>query len=101
MTFVELEASVFKNAVETGNEIFLMDVREEYEFEDDNIGGHNIPMAEVLSKMNKFQNLENIYIICKSGKRSKAVAHRLSGELKNCKIYSCKDGISAFSELQL
>ena len=99
MTFVELEASVFKNAVQSEDNIFLMDVREEYEFEDDNIGGHNIPMGEVLSKVNEFKDQANIYIICKSGKRSKAVAHRLSSELKNCKIYSCKDGISAISEL--
>ena len=48
----------------------LVDVREEYEFEDENIGGLNIPLAEVLTELEKIQSSPTIIFLCRSGKRS-------------------------------
>ena len=99
MNFEELETEVFKAAVESKKDIFLLDVREEYEFEDDNIGGTNIPMGEVLSKVDEFKAYDHIYVICKSGKRSQAIGYHLSKALNNSTIYSCCGGIQAYTEL--
>tara|TARA_R110000868_G_scaffold213576_2_gene463671 strand:- start:156 stop:458 length:303 start_codon:yes stop_codon:yes gene_type:complete len=99
MKFVELDAKAFKAEVELNKKPCLLDVREEYEFEDSNIGGRNIPMSEVLSHLEELKDNTDIFVICKSGKRSKAVAYHLSKELDNCKIYSCNGGIEAYTQL--
>jgi|TARA_B110000503_G_C7164831_1_gene421378 rhodanese-related sulfurtransferase len=99
MKFVELEAKFFKAKVELNKKAFLLDVREEYEYEDSNIGGQNIPMGEVLSHLDELKDNTDIYLICKSGKRSRAVAYHLSKELDNCKVYSCNGGIEAYTQV--
>ena len=97
MKFIELEANTFKAYIKHDKSAFILDVREEYEFEDSNIGGANIPMGEVLSHIEELKEKANIYLICKSGKRSRAVAYHLSKKLKNCNIYSCLGGIEAYT----
>jgi rhodanese-related sulfurtransferase len=100
MKFVELDAKAFKTKVMSHKDNFLLDVREEYEYEDLNIGGQNIPMGEVLSNLEVLKSKEDIYLICASGKRSKAVAYHLAKALGNCNIYSCIGGIQAFTSLR-
>ena len=45
MKFLELEANAFKADITHKKSAFILDVREEYEFEDVNIGGVNMPMG--------------------------------------------------------
>ncbi len=97
MKFIGLEADAFKAELNQNKNAYLLDVREEYEFEDDNVGGVNIPMGEVLSHVEELKGKVNIYLICKSGKRSRAVAYHLSKELEKCNIYSCIGGIDAYT----
>ena len=99
MSFVELEAKAFKAEIALNKKAFLLDVREEYEFEDSNIGGFNMPMGEVLSHLDVLQEKGDIYVICKSGKRSKAVAYQQTKKLNLSKVYSCCGGIDAYTEL--
>ncbi len=99
MKFVELETKTFKAKVESNKDTCLLDVREEYEFEDLNFGGQNIPMGEVLSNIESLKDKTDIYLICNSGKRSKAIAYHLSKELDSCNIYSCIGGVQAYKEL--
>ncbi|MDB9964403.1 rhodanese-like domain-containing protein [Vicingaceae bacterium] len=97
MKFLELEANAFKADIKHKKSAFILDVREEYEFEDVNIGGVNMPMGEVLAHIEELKEKGNIYLICKSGKRSRAVAYHLSKELDNCNVYSCIGGIDAYT----
>lgn len=99
MNYIELQAVEFKPHFEQSSNAILIDVREEYEHEDQNIGGQNIPMGEVMSKINQLEKFSNIYIYCRSGKRSKAIAYSLSKSLSACTIYSCLGGIQAYNEL--
>lgn len=99
MSYIELEAKEFKAHLKQDDPKVLLDVREEYEYEDENIGGINMPMGTVLSQINDLKDNTSIYICCKSGKRSKAVAHHLSKQLNNCQIYSCSGGIEAYNLL--
>lgn len=99
MKYIELLATEFKPHFEQNSNAILIDVREEYEHEDLNIGGENIPMGEVLSKISQLEGFSNIYFYCKSGKRSKAIAYNLCKTLDHCTIYSCKGGIQAYNEL--
>ena len=99
MKFVELDAVEFKTQINTISNVCLVDVREEYEFEELNYGGKNIPMGEVLSHLSELKHRECLYILCASGNRSKAIAYHLSKELNGCSIYSCIGGIQALKEL--
>ncbi len=55
-----------------GNHFTFIDVREVWEFEEDNIGAQNIPLAEIPDQLDEMADLKNAEIIvhCKSGARS-------------------------------
>ncbi|MEQ8623701.1 MAG: rhodanese-like domain-containing protein [Vicingaceae bacterium] len=95
MSFKEIPVAEFKRSIETAKNAVLIDVREDYEYEDQNIGGVNVPMAEVLSRSDEFLNFDEIYLCCKSGKRSKTVAYHLSQLLRDSKVYSLDGGLDA------
>ena len=99
MKYIELEAIEFKNYLIEDKQGLLLDVREEYEFEDDNVGGINIPMGNVLAQLNDMKDNTSIYVLCKSGKRSKAVAYHISKQLENCQVFSCMGGIEAYKQI--
>lgn len=99
MKYVELDPKAFKSKIDSPKSTCLIDVREEYEFEDLNVGGKNIPMGAVKQQLEDLRGNNEIHIICKSGNRSKAVAYYLSKELTSCTVYSCQGGIQAYKEL--
>lgn len=52
------------------NAPFLIDVREPYEYEIANLGGQNIPLTELNSRLNELPKSQAIVVHCKSGARS-------------------------------
>ena len=53
------------------NKEFLLDVREEYEYQDGHIkGAINIPLREILEKKDTLPKDKDIYVYCRSGHRS-------------------------------
>lgn len=100
MNFIEIDPEDFKVKQAT-SDIYLIDVRESYEFEDTNIGGVNIPMGEILSRTDELENKTEICLCCASGKRSKTVAYHLALTLENTRIYSLNGGITNYSEKKL
>jgi len=77
----------------------LIDIREDYDFDDFNIGGINIPMDDVFSSLDKVDTDKPVIFICNSGKRSKAIIHTLKRKLKLEELYSLSGGISEYQEL--
>lgn len=56
----------------TQNKAFtLIDVRENYEFEESNIGGINIPLYELNNRLDEIEEYHQIVFCCNMGKRSK------------------------------
>jgi rhodanese-related sulfurtransferase len=56
-----------------GTEVInLIDVREDYEFEEDNLGGTLIPLGEIQDRLDELADIkdQDIYVHCRSGKRS-------------------------------
>ncbi len=92
MKFIEITIEEFK-AKQANKDLFLVDVREEYEFEDHNKGGINIPMGEILSRTEELKGHDEIYLCCASGKRSKTTAYHLCDRLDKVTIYSIQGGI--------
>ena len=95
----ELEIQEFKSRFEQSSNSILIDVREEYEHEDQNMGGQNIPMGDILSRIDELTSFKNIYLYCRSGKRSKATAYHLKKKLNSCHIYSCAGGIQSLNKI--
>lgn len=78
------------------NDVQIIDVREEYEFEDHNIGGLNIPMADVLKNLEQINCHETVVVCCQSGKRSKAIAYHLTQKCPDLTIYSLEGGVNSY-----
>ena len=66
------------------NQYILIDVREDFEHEEFNIGGQNIPQDET-EDLELLADKKTIFY-CASGIRSKAVANRLQKRFKNCEV---------------
>lgn len=61
-----------KTRLDNQEKFVFIDVREEWEFEDDNLGATNIPLAELperLDEIEKYKDQE-VVVHCRSGARS-------------------------------
>lgn len=61
-------------ALTKGPDAVLVDVRENWEFEEFNEGGINIPLAEIREKRPLVASYQTIVVICTNGVRSKVAA---------------------------
>jgi adenylyltransferase/sulfurtransferase len=62
ITYQQLQSD-YKDAV-------LIDVRESYEHTAGNLGGINIPMSELPSRMSEVPKTDDVILYCRSGARS-------------------------------
>lgn len=69
----EISAEEFLGRKQRGEQIILIDVREEWEFVEDNLGAKCCPLGELPQFLNDLAPLKDKEIIvhCKSGDRSK------------------------------
>jgi len=68
----EITAAELHRKIKSGEKLTLVDVREEFEHEEFNIGGINIPLGEIPSHPEKIRALGDgdIVLYCRSGNRS-------------------------------
>ena len=65
----DVDASGVENLMK--NKEFLLDVREDYEYQDGHIkGAVNLPLREILEKKDTLPKDKDIYVYCRSGHRS-------------------------------
>ncbi len=69
MSVREIQAEDLKSRLDRGENLFLLDVRDEYEFEISNIGGHLIPLPELSSRLGELEPDAEIVALCKKGPR--------------------------------
>lgn len=74
------------------DEIHLIDVREDYEYEDYNIGGVNIPLYELSVRLDLIPKDKKIVFCCQTGHRSK-MAIQIVKPFFEGELYSVKNGI--------
>ncbi|NUM30943.1 MAG: rhodanese-like domain-containing protein [Bacteroidetes bacterium] len=75
-----ITAEELKNRIDSKNAPVIIDVREQYEFDEYNINGILIPLGDLkesLDKLEKYKNSE-IVIHCRSGARSAAATDFLT-----------------------
>lgn len=80
------------------NEALIVDVRENYEYSNCNIGFLHIPMGEISERVNEIPKEKKIIVMCQSGRRAEAVANLLETEYKMHSIYIMEGGINAWKE---
>jgi rhodanese-related sulfurtransferase len=94
----EISVSELREMRENKEDIQLVDVREQYEYDEMNLGGELIPMAEALERMNEISRVKKVVIHCRSGKRSAAVIHALESQAGYDNLYNLQGGIIAWVE---
>lgn len=80
------------NSPETN--FYLVDVREEYEYQDFNIGGLNIPLYELHDRVNEIPPEKTLVFCCQSSSRSKLAA-KLMKKIYDGPLFYLKDGVLA------
>ena len=94
----QLQPLELKNKLESGHDIFLLDVREGWEFAlASSDGSENFPMGEVVDRQQEFAFEEKIVVICHYGERSQLAAQ----ELAECgfNVHNLAGGIDAWAQV--
>ncbi len=68
----EIDIVELKTRISKGEEINLFDVREEWEYEENNIGGTLIPLTSIPGRLSELISLkdEEVIVFCRTGSRS-------------------------------
>lgn len=68
----DITVSELKSRLDKGDKFHFLDVREEWEYEEDNLGAENIPLGELPHRLSELENYkdEEIIVHCRSGARS-------------------------------
>ena len=92
----EITVQELKQLQDSKADFQLIDVREEYEFDEANLKGELIPMGEVMDNLNKISKDKQVVIHCRSGKRSASVIQMLESQHGYSNLYNLKGGILAY-----
>lgn len=97
----DITAEELKELLESDTKIVLVDVREDYEFEEDNLDGKLIPLGELPDRLDELEEYkdQDIYIHCRSGARS-ARAKQYLEQSGFEKVHNVLGGILAYRDLE-
>jgi rhodanese-related sulfurtransferase len=94
----EVTATDLKAALDAGEDIQLIDVRQPDEYEFARIeGGKLIPLGEIMSRMNEIDPERDTVIYCKMGGRSARAVEALERAGFTGKLRNLRGGITAWS----
>lgn len=97
MNVPEIGAEELKHRLDNGDNLLLLDVRDEYEYEISNIGGQLIPLAELPKRFKELNTRQEIVAVCKMGPRGvKAVEFLQQKGFK--RVSNLSGGIHAWSD---
>ena len=97
MNLPGIQAEELKQRLDAGDNLFLLDVREEYEYEISNIGGHLIPLGELSKRMHELDASKEIIALCKMGPRGDQAVEVLRRAGFD-RVRNLKGGIRAWSD---
>lgn len=81
------------------NEDFqLIDVREDFEYQESNLGAVHIPLGQILAEADKIDRNKPVVIHCRSGKRSAQAVQILSKREGFDNLSNLKGGILAWRD---
>lgn len=93
----EIRVEELKQRLDSGESLFLLDVRDEFEFEISNIGGQLIPLPELAKRLSELDTHQKIVTVCKMGPRG-AKAVQLLNKAGFNEVWNLTGGIHAWSD---
>lgn len=88
-----------KAKIDSKENIQLIELREDYEYDEFNLGGLHIPLDQIMDNLDKLDNSKEIIFCCNSGKKSAAAIHTIKRKHGIDNIYSLKGGLYAYIEM--
>jgi sulfur-carrier protein adenylyltransferase/sulfurtransferase len=85
-----------KQRRDAGEDVFVLDVREPYEYQIANLGGTLMPMNDVPKRLAELDREREIVVHCKSGGRSQRAAEFLQ-QAGYAKVKNLTGGIDAWT----
>ncbi len=97
---MDITVNELKKRIESGEKLNLIDVREEYEYEADNIEGLLIPLADLPHRLEEIEDWrdQEVLVHCRSGKRSET-AQRYMENQGFSNVRNVIGGMLAYREL--
>ncbi len=92
----EVTVQELKELKDSNTDFQLIDVREQYEFDDANLNGELIPVGEVMDNVDKISRDKQVVIHCRSGARSASIINMLESQHGFTNLYNLKGGIMAY-----
>jgi rhodanese-related sulfurtransferase len=96
----DITVEELKERLDKGQKFHFLDVREEWEYDEDNLGAQNIPLGELphrLSELEKHKD-DEIIVHCRSGARS-GNAKKFMESKGYSKVRNVLGGIMAYRAL--
>jgi sulfur-carrier protein adenylyltransferase/sulfurtransferase len=93
----QITVTDLKRRIDTGEDVFVLDVREPFEYQIANIGGKLIPQGEVPQRLSEIDREREIIVHCKSGGRSQRIAEFLKQSGYE-KVANLSGGILAWAD---
>lgn len=93
----EITVQDLKKKIDNNEDFQLIDVREEFEYQDANLGGVLIPLGNILLEADKISKDKDVIIHCRSGKRSAAAIMQLEQQFGYTNLSNLQGGILAWA----
>ncbi len=93
----QISVKELKSRIDAGEDVFILDVREPYEYQIANIGGKLIPQNEVPQRLAEIDRDREIVVQCRSGQRSQRIAEFLQ-QSGYRKVTNLAGGILAWAD---
>jgi len=93
----QLSVKELKRRIDAGEDVYLIDVREPYEYKIAQIGGKLIPQNEVPQRLAEIDRDREVIVHCHSGVRSQRIAEFLK-QAGYPRVVNLIGGIHAWSE---
>ena len=77
-------------------DIQIIDIREQYEYENGNIDAIHIPMDDILKSTKKIDTSKQVIIYCQTGRRAAAVIYMLNKKYGFKNIFNLEGGYTAY-----
>ena len=93
----QMAVKELKRRRDAGEDVFVLDVREPYEYKIANIGGTLIPQGEVPQRLGEIDRSREIVVQCRSGARSQKIAELLA-QSGYTKVSNLAGGVLAWAD---
>lgn len=89
----QISVEQLKQRLTQKGEFFLLDVREDFEHEDFNIGGTLIPLDEIMSKAAQIPTDKPVVVYCRKGIRSQIAIQKLEDKFGFTNLINLQGGL--------